>query len=102
MPVGTASPKDSIASRGREAFGNPHQGIWHGCVGGAVPFSTSFIAEIINTPRYRKVEKPTMGLYDGTTDLEEHLGVYKAQMYVQDVDDSAYCRYFPATLKEVA
>jgi len=24
-------------------------------------------------------------LYDRTTDLEEHLGVYKAQMYVQDV-----------------
>jgi len=22
-------------------------------------------------------------------------------MYVQDVDDTAYCRYFPATLKRV-
>jgi len=45
---------------------------------------------------------PILDLYDGTTDPEEHLGVYKAQMYVQDVDDSAYCRYFPATLKGVA
>jgi len=28
---------------------------------------------------------PTVDLYNGTTYLEEHLGVYKAQMYVQDV-----------------
>jgi len=39
-----------------------------------------------------------LDLYDGTTDPEEHLGVYKAQMYVQDIDDAAYCRFFPATL----
>ena len=45
---------------------------------------------------------PTMGRYDGMTDPEEHLGVYKAQMHVQDVDNAKYCRYFPATLKEVA
>ena len=43
---------------------------------------------------------PTVDLYDRTTDAEEHQGVYKAQMYVQDVDDAFYCRYFPATLKE--
>jgi len=45
---------------------------------------------------------PTIDLYDGTTDREEHLGAYKEQIYIQDVDDAAYCRYFPATLKEVA
>ena len=44
---------------------------------------------------------PTVDLYDGTTDPEEHLGVYKAQMYDQDVDDATYCCYFPATLKGV-
>ena len=43
---------------------------------------------------------PTLDLYDGTTNLKEHLGVYKMQMYVQDVDDAAYCRFFQATLKE--
>ena len=42
---------------------------------------------------------PTMDMYNGTTNLEEHLGVYKAQMSVEDVDDAGYCRYFPATLK---
>lgn len=36
----------------------------------------------------------TMDLYDGTIDLEEHLGVYKEQMYVQYVDDIAYCDSF--------
>jgi len=46
------------------------------------PFSTPFSAKIINAPHYRKVKMPTMDLYDGTTDPEEHLGVYKTQMYV--------------------
>ena len=40
-----------------------------------------------------------LDLYDGTVDPKEHLGVYKAEMYVQDVDDAAYCRYFPAASK---
>ena len=44
---------------------------------------------------------PNLELYDGTTDPEEHLRVYKTQMYIQDVDDAAYYRYFPATLKGV-
>jgi len=66
------------------------------------PFSTPFSAKVINAPHYGKVKMPTIDLYDGTTDSEEHLGVYKAQMYVQDVDDASYYRYFPATLKGVA
>ena len=67
-----------------------------------VPFSTPFSTKIVKAPHYEKVKMPNVDLYDGTTDLEEHLGVYRAQMYVQDVDDAAYCRFFPATLKEVA
>ena len=67
----------------------------------ALPFSTSFSAEIINAPRYGKVKMSTLDLYDGTVGPEEHLGVYKAQMYVRDVDDVGFCRYFPATLKGV-
>jgi len=41
----------------------------------------------------------TMDLYDGTTDPKKHLGVYKAQMYVHNVDNAVYCRYFLDTLK---
>ena len=60
----------------------------------APPFSTSFSAKIINAPRYGKVKMPMVDLYDRTTDPEEHLGVYKAQMYVQDVDDNAIAAIF--------
>jgi len=69
---------------------------------GPVPFSTPFRAEIINAPCYGKNKMPTMDLYDGATNSEEHLGVYKTQMYVQDVDDVTYCQFLPATLKGVA
>ena len=68
---------------------------------GPVPFSTPFSAEIINVPHYGEVKMPTVDHYDGMVDLEEYLGVCKAQMYVQDVDDAAYCRFFPASLKAV-
>jgi len=47
-----------------------------------LPFSTPFSAKIINAPCYRKVKMPTVDLYDGTRDPKEHLGAYKAQMYV--------------------
>jgi len=67
-----------------------------------VPFSTPFTTEVINTPMLRKVKMPALELYDGTTDSKAHLVVHKAQMYVQDVDDVAYCQYFPTTLKGVA
>ena len=45
---------------------------------------------------------PSVDLFDGTTDPDDHLDVYKAQMYVQDVDDVTCCRYFLATLKGIA
>jgi len=44
----------------------------------------------------------SVDLFDGTTDPNDHLDVYKAQMHVQDVDDATCCRYFPATLKGIA
>ena len=69
---------------------------------GPVPFYTPFNAKIVDAPCYRKVKVPTIDLYTRTTDPKEHLGVYKAQMYVQNVDDLAYCRYLPSTLKWVA
>jgi len=58
---------------------------------GPVPFSIPFSVEILNASCYNKVKTPTVDVYKGTTDPEEHLMVYKAQIYVQDVDDAAYC-----------
>jgi len=43
-----------------------------------LPFSTPFSAEIINALCHGKVKMPMVDLYDGTTNPEEHLGVYKA------------------------
>jgi len=55
---------------------------------GLIPFSTPFSAKIINAPHYGMVKKPTVDLYAETTIPEEHVGVYKAQMYVQDMEAS--------------
>ena len=41
-------------------------------------------------------------LFDETTDPYDHLDVYKAEMYVQDMDDATCYRYFRATLKGIA
>jgi len=56
----------------------------------------------MQAPRLRKVKMPNMELYNGTTNPKEHLGAYKAQMYVQNIDGAGYCLYFLATLKRVA
>jgi len=40
--------------------------------------------------------------FDRATDLDDHLDVYKSQMYVQDVDDAMCCRYFPTALRGMA
>ena len=45
---------------------------------------------------------PTINSFDGITDLDDHLDVCKAHMYVQDIDDATYCSYFLATLKGIA
>jgi len=44
----------------------------------------------------------SVDLFDGTTDPDDHVDVYKAQMYVQDVDDATCGRYFPASLQGIA
>jgi len=65
-------------------------------------FVTPFSQEILEAPRLSKVKMPSIDLFDGTTDPDDPVDVYKAQMYVQDVDDRTCCRYFPATLKGIA
>ena len=70
---------------------------------GSLPtFSTPFSREILEAPCLNKVKMPSIELFDGTTDPDDHLDVYKEQMYVQDVDNVTCCRYFLATLKGTA
>ena len=45
---------------------------------------------------------PSIELFDGTTNPDDHLDVYKVQMYVQDVDDATCCLYFSVSLKGIA
>ncbi|XP_056690237.1 uncharacterized protein [Spinacia oleracea] len=63
---------------------------------------TPFSQEIMNTPRRDKVKVPTIEPFDGTTDPEEHMAAYAAQMNVQTGCGATWCRYFPTTLKGLA
>jgi len=42
-----------------------------------MPFTTPFSTKVINAPRQGKVKVLNLELYDGTIDLEEHLGCTK-------------------------
>jgi len=62
---------------------------------------TPFSREILEAPRLSKVKMPSVDFFDGTTNPNDHLDVYKAQMYFQDADDATCCQYVPATLKGI-
>jgi len=47
----------------------------------------------------KKVKTPCIESFNGTTNLDDHLDVYKAQIYVQDVDSANCYYYFPTVLK---
>ena len=70
--------------------------------GSCPTFVTPFSREILEAPRLSKIKILSVNLFNGTTDPDDHVDVYKAQMYVQDVDDATCCRYFLATLKGIA
>jgi len=53
--------------------------------------ATPFSREIMEAPCLKKVKMPSVEPFDETTDPGNHLDVYKAWMYVQDVDDVMYC-----------
>ncbi|XP_021850887.1 uncharacterized protein [Spinacia oleracea] len=56
----------------------------------------------MRAPKEPKVKPPNIDAYDGTTDPDMHLLVYRHHMYVQGTTDSTWCKYFPGTLKGVA
>jgi len=64
--------------------------------------TTPFSREIIEAPHPKKFKMLYVEPFDGVTDPDDHLDVYKAQMYVQEVDDDMCCRYFPTTLRGMA
>ena len=45
-------------------------------------FATPFSWEIIEAPRPKKVKMSSVELFEGTSNPDDHLDVYKAQMYI--------------------
>ena len=41
-----------------------------------------------------------MNLYDGSTDLDEHLNIFITQMTLYTIDQTVWCKVFPTSLKE--
>jgi len=41
----------------------------------------------MEAPRPNKVKMPSVEMFDGTIDPDDHLDLCKVQMYVQDMDD---------------
>ncbi|XP_057248918.1 uncharacterized protein LOC130590483 [Beta vulgaris subsp. vulgaris] len=69
---------------------------------GVLNFMTPFSREIMEVPNPGKVKVPTIEQYSGSSDPEDHMAAYKAQMSVQTGCEATWCRYFPTTLKGLA
>ncbi|XP_068477362.1 uncharacterized protein [Phaseolus vulgaris] len=55
--------------------------------------------EIITTPLPDKWRGLAIKLYDGSTDPDEHLNVYKTQMTLYTTDNNVWCKVFPTSLQ---
>ncbi|XP_068473732.1 uncharacterized protein [Phaseolus vulgaris] len=58
-----------------------------------------FTDEIITTPLPDKWRGLVIKLYDGSTDPDEHLNVYKTQMTLYTTDNNVWCKVFPTSLQ---
>jgi len=47
-------------------------------------------------------KNPTLDRYDGSTDLDEHINAYVAQLSIYTTDTHVYCKVFPASLRGAA
>ncbi|CAA0806638.1 Unknown protein, partial [Striga hermonthica] len=54
--------------------------------------------ELTSEPVPGKVKVPQIGLYDGTSDPDSHLGHYTSWMDLHGASDALRCRMFPLTL----
>ncbi|XP_010674596.1 uncharacterized protein LOC104890717 [Beta vulgaris subsp. vulgaris] len=61
-----------------------------------------FSASILMATQSQKIKFPSVDAYDGTTDPDDHLAMYKHLMLTTQADDATWCKYFPVTLKGLA
>ena len=66
----------------------------------ANPRGHPFTNDIIATPLPNKWRGLTMNLYDGSTDPDEHLNIFRTQMTLYTIDRTVWCKVFPTSLRE--
>ena len=59
-----------------------------------------FTNEIIETPLPLKWKGLSIKLYDGSTNPDEHLNVFKTQMTLYTTNKAVWCKVFPTSLQE--
>jgi len=60
----------------------------------------SFTYEIINAPLTLVWKGLTIKPYDGSTNPDKHLNIFKTQMTLYTIDKALWCKVFPTTLQE--
>ncbi|XP_068461695.1 uncharacterized protein [Phaseolus vulgaris] len=66
----------------------------------ANPRGHPFTDDIIATPLPDKWKGLTINLYDGSTDPDEHLNIFRTQMTLYTTDRTVWCKVFPTSLRE--
>jgi len=61
-----------------------------------------FTDEIMTTRLPKGWKSPMLDRYDGTSDLDEHINAYVAQLSIYTTDTHVYCKVFPASLRGMA
>lgn len=67
-----------------------------------IAIESPFSEDILWMHRPKKSKVLNIEPYDGTTDPEDHVDLFSAHMYMQNMSDAFWCLYFPFTLKGVA
>ncbi|RRT57080.1 hypothetical protein B296_00027580 [Ensete ventricosum] len=71
-------------------------------VGETIKGRSPFVPKIQDKPVPSGFRLSTFEPYDGSTDLSEHVAMFRAQMALYDTSDALMCRAFPTTLREPA
>jgi len=78
-----------------------HQSVKYVAPGREVnPRGHPFTDDIIVAPLPDKWRGLTMNLYDGSTNPDEHLNIFRTQMTLYTVDQTVWCKVFPTSLRE--
>ncbi|XP_050290506.1 uncharacterized protein LOC126728765 [Quercus robur] len=82
----------------------PHRGLGNNAMNKALSqvFKSPFIRNIENASLPRRFHQPTFTLYNGRTDLVEHISHFSQRMAFYSKDEALMCKVFPSSLGPVA